>query len=414
MRYFSSLSKSVAYVLSLALIYYFHGYRSNQIYGYGQIEFDLELILTMLSIIFFLAFLIGRGYKKPSDFFLLLYGLIVVVPNAILTDVWGRGGRVAAGDLILIIIPIFGILLICKLNFRLPKFSFLSEAGGEKIIFLLSAITIAMLLFDQPSTASFSLVDSYTRRLEARDIYKAETLQAYLSSMVMNGVLPLLTFIGVLRNHIFFLLISLCFYLTFFYIYGVKAPIMYMIFSGLFAYSLKKYGSGLQFYRFIFYFLFFCIFFAWLEFFLFDYSYLEDYFIRRLFYVSSYLSGAYFELIGSDKFSWVYGFIEPTSKSISMYVGEDFLGLQGANANTNTFLYFLASYGAFGYIFVILLVGMVFSFLDSLRFRNQIFVLISMLYSLLLLEQSATTALVSSGIGFLSILYFFVKNSREA
>lgn len=403
--------KSAAYVLSLVFIYYFHGYQSNEYYGYGQINFDFEFLLILLGAIIFASFLLGRKYKRPSDFFLLLYGLIVVVPYAVLSDIWGRDSRTIAVDLILIAIPFCCILLICNLHFRLPKFSIVPEGTLTKIILLISILTVVLLLLNRPPAASFSLADSYTRRLETRDVYGSGTIQAYLSSMVMNGALPLLAFVGIFWRRTVFLLAGLFLYLGFFYIYGVKAPLMYMVFAGVFAYSLGGDGDGRRFYGLIGYLLLGCLAVAWLEFLLFDYSYVEDYLVRRLFYVASYLVGAYFELINSDAFSWISGLLVPTSKSISMYVGEDFLGLPGDNANTNTFLYFLAQYGIFGYVFVILLVGFVFSFLNSLRFRNKTFILISIMYSVLLLEQSATTALVSSGIGLLSMVYYFSKKS---
>lgn len=411
MREILAFLKSAAYVLSLVFIYYFHGYQSNEYYGYGQINFDFEFLLILLGAIIFASFLFGRKYKRPSDFFLLLYGLIVIVPYAVLSDIWGRDGRAIAVDLILIAIPFYCILLICNLSFRLPKFSIVPEGTLTKIILLISILTVVLLLLNRPPAASFSLVDSYTRRLEARDVYGSGTIQAYLSSMVMNGVLPLLAFIGIFWRRMIFLLTGLFLYLGFFYIYGVKAPLMYMGFAGVFSYSLGGDGDGRRFYGLAGYLLLGCLAVAWLEFLLFDYSYVEDYLIRRLFYVASYLVGAYFELINSDAFSWISGLLVPTSKSISMYVGEDFLGLPDDNANTNTFLYFLAQYGIFGYIFVILLVGFVLSFLNSLRFRNKIFILISIMYSVLLLEQSATTALVSSGIGLLSMVYYFSKRS---
>lgn len=405
--------KSIAYVVNLVFIYYYHGHYSNEYQGYGQIVIDFEYFILFLTAILFTSFLMGREYKKPSDFFLLLYGLIVIVPYSVFPDIWGRGNGTVVFNLILVAAPFFCVLFICGMELKLPKFSIARESLIEKIILLVSVLTVVMLLLNRPESASFSFADSYTRRIEARDVYGTGSVQSYLSAMVMNGVLPVLVFIGVFWRRMIFLLIGFFLYLGFFYIYGVKAPVIYMIFSGLFAHSLRRGGDGRHFYVSIGYIFLGCFALVWLELLIFGYSYVEDYLIRRLFYVGSYLIGAYFELINSNIFSWSHGLVVPTLKSISVYVGEDFLGLPDTNANTNTFLYFLAQYGLFGYVFVMFFVGCFLSFLNSIRFKNKIFILISIMYSILILEQSATTALVSSGIGLL-VIAFYMSKTRES
>lgn len=414
MRGILALIESTAYVLSLVCIYYFHGYQSNEYYGYGQIKTDFQYLLILLTAILFASFVIGRKYRRPSDYFLLLYGLVVIVPYATLSDIFGKSGHIIFINLILIVIPFFYVLFFCSLNFKLPDVSLISENMLTRMILFASVLTIVMLFLNRPPEASFSLAESYVRRLEARDLYGSGTFQSYLSSMMMNGALPLFVFIGILKHKINYLLFGLFLYSGFFYIYGVKAPIVYMIFSGMLAYYSRSENGERKFYAKTSLILLVCFFLAWIEFFLFGYSYIEDYFVRRLFYVGSYLDGAYFGLINTGDFSWISGLLVPTSKSISMYMGEDFLGLPGANANTNTFLYFLAQYGFFGYLFVLLFVGIVLSFLNSLASKNKVFILISVMYSILLLEQSATTALVSSGIGLLSGLYFLTKKPQRS
>lgn len=410
MKYIVNLLKSVIYISSLFGIYYIHGYYSNEYYGYGQISIDFESIIVLLIAVVFASFLIGKEYRKPSDYFLLLYGLIVMVPYSIFHSIWKNDFGVGYG-LVIISIPFFCIFSICGFDFKASRPSFISERLLTKIILLFSVMAFMALLLNRPATASFSLADSYVRRLEARDVYGSGTFYAYIASIVMNGVLPLLAFVGVMQRRFFFIFCGLLLYVGFFYIYGVKAPIVYMFFSGAFAYSLNKSGSENKFYNVIYYLLVSCLIVSWIEFFLFDYSYLEDYIIRRIFYVGSFIVGAYFELINSNEFSWISGFA--THDSISMYVGENVIGVPGENANTNTFLYFLTQSGIPGYVFVICLVGFFLCLLNSLRAGNKLFVLFSLLYSMLILEQSATTALLSSGIGLLSMFYYFSNNSNK-
>lgn len=406
MRYIVDLFKSMIYISSLLGIYYFHGYHSNEYAGFKQINFNFESVVALLISTVFSSFLIGKKYKKPSDYFLLLYGLIVIVPYSILHSVWG-GDYGAFYGLMIVFIPFLCILIICKINFRAPRITVFSESFMTRMILILSFMAVMALLLKRPATASFSLLDTYDRRLEARDVYGSGTFYAYIASIIMNGVLPLLAFVGVMRRRFYLIFSSFLLYVAFFYMYGVKAPIVYIFFAGAFAYSLRKSGDDNNFYDVIYYLLIACLAVAWLEFLFFDYSFLEDYFIRRIFYVGSYIIGAYFELISYNSFSWVSGF--STSDSISMYVGENVIGSPGENANTNTFLYFLAQFGLPGYIFSIVLVGFFLCLLNSLKINNKLFVLFSLLYSMLILEQSATTALLSSGIGLLSIFYYFSK-----
>jgi hypothetical protein len=230
----------------------------------------------------------------------------------------------------------------------------------------------------------------------------------------MNGLLPLMVFIGILRRKFAYILTGLIFYVVVYYLYGVKAPVLYMLFSGGFAYFLRRSSGFAAFYKSIYYMLLSIFIFAWIEFWVFDYSLVEDFVVRRIYYVGSYLIGAYFDALSSTDFSWMSGLV--IEGPASMYIGEDFLGLPGANANTNTFLYFLLQYGIFGYLFSIALVGVVLLLLNSLRSKSDVFVFLSLMYAVLVLEQSATTALLSSGIGVISTFFFFscVNKDRHA
>ena len=93
---------------------------------------------------------------------------------------------------------------------------------------------------------------------------------------------------------------------------------------------------------------------------------------------------------------------------ITMVMGE-YLGDPTLNANTNSFLYALGSTGWGGYIFDVLLVCAVFNFMDRLYIgrRDPALLWLGFLFSLLLVEQSSKTALVSSGIALAVLLSLF-------
>ncbi len=403
----TSLAKSFVYVILIAVTYYFKGWSANEYMGYGQIEISESYLLLLLILIVFGSYLFARKYKKPSDFFLILYGMIVIIPYGVLHAVYGGRAEDIWLNFFLILLPFSSVAAICSKKLHIPKVTIISQNRLMGLLLAVSAITVGVLLVNPPASASFSLLDSYGRRLEARDVYGSGTLLAYMSSIVMNSILPLMVFFGVSQKKFTYMLAGVILYIGFYYIYGVKAPIMYILFSCVFAYCLKRPGGLSVFYNSLYYIFASIFILAWIEFMLIDYSFFEDYLIRRVYYVGSYLIGAYFDSLSVAGFSWVFGL--ETDKSASMYIGEDFLGLTGANANSNTFLYFLLQYGFAGYIFSIVLVSGVFLLLNSLRFRSNVFVLLSLMYAVIILEQSATTALLSSGIGILTILFYLSR-----
>lgn len=407
-----SLCKSLVYVFLIAVTYYFEGWQANEYMGYRQIEMSESYLLLLLILIVFGAYLFARKYKNPSDLFLILYGMIVIIPYGVLHTVYGGVSDEIFQNNLFIFLPFLCVAVICSKKLHIPNVTIISQNILIKLLLILSVITVVALLVNPPSTASFSLLESYERRLEARDVYGSGTLLAYVSAFVMNAMLPLVVFFGVLNKNFKYILAGVLLYPFFYYIYGVKAPIMYILFAGVFAYCLRRTGGVGAFYNSIYYIFVSVFILAWVEFGLFGYSFVEDYLIRRVYYVGSYLVGAYFDSLTVSEFSWMHGLA--VNKSASMYIGEDFLGLPGTNANSNTFLYYLLQYGFPGYIFSIVLVSGVFLFLNSLHFKRSVVILLSLLYAVIILEQSATTALLSSGVGILTILFFFSRADENS
>jgi hypothetical protein len=407
-RWAISLAKSLMYVLMISSTYYFFGYQNNESYGYGQIHVGSAYILMCALVVIFGVYLFRREYEKPSDYFLLLYGMVVLIPYSLLYDVWGGFSAV---NFIAVLVPFFGVMIFCRVRLKISPVTVVSEEVLVKFLLLLSVFAVVALLINSPVSSSFSLVDSHVRRLESRELYGTRTFVAYVSSIVMNCMLPLMFFWGVLRSRVVFVAFSIFLYIGFYYIYGVKAPLIYMFFAGGFAYFLRRRGGEIKFFNIIYYMFLSMFVLAWVEFWLFGYSYVEDYLIRRIFYVGSYLVGAYLQVISGTDFSFATGLL--VSKSASMYVGEDFLGLSGLNANTNAFLYLLLQYGLGGYLCAITLVGVVLVYLNSLCLRSEVFVFISLMFGVLVLEQSVTTTLLSSGIGVLLVLFYFSRKREN-
>lgn len=406
MNYVFFIARPILFKVLLFCIYYYYGYANNEYMGYKQLELDFYFFIgVVISFVwYFLVF--SKSLYRPSDFFILFYSYIVLFSYVVLHGVWGRTGITYVYDLFVLLVPLIVIVLIRDFKLKLPVVYIVKDFYLILFFLIFSFIIILFLLVNQPSSSSFELQSSYVRRLEARGLYGSVNFISYSSSIVMNGLLPFFIFMGVMSRRFSLVLFSLAFYVVFYYLYGVKAPLLYMVVAGVLALYIKA-NRLRSFFDSFYYILIFVFLISIIELVVFEYSYLEDYLIRRVFYVGSYLVGAYLEMFGSSEFDLVFGITDAVSAS--MYMGEVFLNDPGLNANTNTFLYFLIQWGVIGYCLVILLVGLIFSFFDSICDRSYVYFYLAFIYSLLIIEQSATTALLSSGVGVIVIMYYFFK-----
>ena len=236
---------------------------------------------------------------------------------------------------------------------------------------------------------------------EASSVYGA---QAVVGSIDVRK--PFLAFLGGLLNRKSLAALALVFSLVFFYSIGVKAPIAY---AGL-AYFV---GLGVRSGRLMIFFdavvaLSVILFLGFLlEYSVNQYSEIAEYFHRRVFVVPGFDIQHYMELIfrsGDALWSPWYGL--NSDLETTFLVGAVFFGNVQANVNTNAFTLALASGGIPEYLAVLALVAGFLKALDALYegSGNAGYLYLGFLYSLLITEQGATTALASSGIALLFII----------
>ncbi|MCZ2443340.1 MAG: hypothetical protein LC101_06165 [Flavobacteriales bacterium] len=402
------------YLAGLALSYYWYYAKyiiePDYHYNFKMLTFDYYTLTSFLLAVVYSSILFKRRFQKPSDFFLFFYSTIVVLPYSVLHT---QTGHIFLGNLLVLYLPLLSVYLFSGINFRLPAWRWI-EVGRrideKKLIYAIAAITVVTIYFllkKAPASASFSLSDIYTRRLDAREIYGSRTLLAYLSAIVMNGALPLFAFWGYRKRNLIIALLPVPLFSLFFYIYGVKSPIVYIVAAYLLSYFIEKFSID-SLLRAIFLGLTVLVAAVLLEIWINDYSYLQQYILRRAYYVTTNIIEIYFDFFHRYLDSPLTGF-RYIPEGISIYVGAIFFKTSGVNANTNTFLYFLAQFGLIGYLAVTAFIGILFSIFDKLATTYTTFVFFSFMYAILILEQSATTALLSSGIGVLAILFYFTK-----
>lgn len=379
----------------------------NAYLGYRHVGADPQHLLLLVVSVLVVGVLLPVEIRRPSDFFSLFHILLVVLPYAALFPI---GGQVAAAQYWLNFATLLAPLLVLRVGaastvgLRMP--SPMSYGSLELAIVALCMLGTAYAFLHAPSSAGIDLGSAYDRRIEGREIFQAGTLAAYLNAAIVNGFAPTAAFLAGWRRRNWLLAVALASGAAFYYVIGLKAPIFYVGLAYLVGYAIRMGAVG-RFVAVVLGLLWLALLAAFVEYVASGYSFVADYFLRRVFAVPSYLMAAYFEFMFQDPFSgWRPEVGFRAAEGITYFVGETYLGVPGANANTNAFLYQLAGGGLPGYLVTTLLVSCVFAYLDAVHraSRNAGFVFLGFLYAILLVEQAATTALASSGIGGLILL----------
>lgn len=370
--------------------------------------FDLYSIDTLFTMLMLLVLTLLTPYSvnRPSDFFVLVYSFFVAFPYSIFHGVRSVSNpTLYIFEFLLIVSPLI-VVKIGLLNLNFKKFpKLLTERQLVRFILVLSLVGSLLALLYAPQSAGFDLLDSYTRRFEGRDVYSSGTFMAYLNDMVINGFVPCLAFFAGYRKRKFLVFCAIGFCLIYFYLVGLKAPFFYVVVGYFFGASAIN-GKISKFPQVIWSLVIFACGIAIFELLINSYSYISDFIIRRSFTVPAYLMRSYFDYIYSNNlWSVLTGIF--TTNGINYEIGEVFLGSEGLNANTNAFLNFFVSGGWISYLVAVLFVCFCMGILDSAfvqKRENPVFAYIAFSYSLLLTEQTFSTALLSSGIGILIMI----------
>ena len=414
LKYFSWLFSFVLFALFLVLIYILKLADLNAYMGYFQYEFNVIVIAVNILLVCFLVFFIPKSFSKPSDTFIFLYFIFVIFPYFVFYSI--RREEIDLHyyvELVIIAVPFFLCplfsYLLSKICLNIPWL--ISEKKAILTITIFSFLGVVMALSSPTPSAGFDIDTLYVRRLEGRQIFTTGSVQAYINGMIMNGFSPLLAFYAFWKLKVQYFLVSILCWLIFFYLIGVKAPLLYILMSSVLG-LLVRWKLTKHFFTLFITGVLIILIFSLVEIICFDYSYVADYLVRRAFTVPPYIVSAFFDFMwehGMGQWSLFFGV--NSTLPVTFVVGEQFLGMPNLNANTNAFVYALGGGGIKLFYFTVVLVCLVFSMLDIKfqKINNPIILYTALLYSVLILEQSATTALVSSGLGILVILAIFLK-----
>ncbi len=402
------LFASLLVVASINLIVYvFQVADTNAYVGYQELVFDAQYIICVFSSLIILGAVMPASIEKPSDFFSFFYGLFVVSSFALFHTI---GGPVYwldyAAHFVILIFPLCvqRVLGYLQVSVRIP--ALLSGRVVDALLLGLCLVGSVAILIKSPSSASFDLATVYDRRLEGRDIFAAGSFLGYLISMIANGFVPYLAFSAGNGRRPTLLIFAAFIALAIFYALGLKAPFLYAGLAYLVGVQLR--GSGRAgIYKVVFGSIWILFIFFLIEVITGHVSLVAELFFRRVFVSPVDVVNTYFDLIfgrNSGLWSAFYGIDAP--RGVTYLVGYLYSGNPEANANTSAFIYALAAGGVPGYLATVLLTTSILFFFD-LCFRGTGhlgFCFLGFEYSLLLTEQGATTALLSSGIGILAFL----------
>lgn len=397
----------IALLLPNAIVYGIQLARTNAYAGFEVIQFDTSYCVRLAVSMMPLLALVPMHPKKPSDHFYILYGLFVVFNFSMFHVV---EGEVAAQTYyiryLVLLFPMLFIKLGDILEFRFSFPPLLKFWQLELGIALICTLVGVIVLTKAPASAGFGIDDVYDRRLQGREIFSPGSPLSYLSSIVINGFAPFLAFIAGVTGRTRLLLLSVTLAVVYFYVVGVKSALPFIALAYFFGRGMRYSNDGavikllisatiLAFAIFVFEILFN------------QFSAAAEFYFRRIFVIPAHVVQQYFDMMSAGspaKWSWLSGVDAPTG--VTFLVGKLYYLSDAANVNANTFVDSLGARGIPGFLINLGLVWIVYSWLDSMyrSARNPAYLFVGLIFSLLITEQAASTALVSSGMGILIVL----------
>jgi hypothetical protein len=375
-----------------------------------SLGFSIDYILRIAIGFIVLWVVLPNQYEFPSDYLLFIYGLFTLAPFIVFGQVSGDVYQYYFIGLMVISTPLIFVRILKRVKLKIKIIPLLSDRYVVYGLLIFALVSVAISFIFAPASSGFTLGDSYTRRLEGREAYIAGSFLAYAIGMTVNGITPYLAFTAGLGNRKLFLLYPVAIALIFFYLVGTKGPIAYVFLSFVIG-SLSRLRS-LDKIPLMFFVVMTSVFtISAVELLVNDYSLVAEFSFRRANVVPGQVVSHYLEMMfNSNYWSSVSG-VE-YSRGATYLIGEIYYTKE-SNVNTNAFVYSLAAGGFTGYIAITFLVALFYFVIDNVysRTRNQAFIYIGFFYGLLIAEQAAPTALVSSGFALLTIL-FLLENRQ--
>ena len=383
--------------------------------GMVGIEYDYFYVANLIASVAILFLIFPNYMYTPTSIFT---GIYILFPLLSITFLYGVSGLLDANSYwILFLFQVLSIAFIQFLSrfirYFLYRFNFklyLKKIRFIKIEWVSVCFLFAVLLpLIQRFELDFSFENSYDRRLSVRN--NLDGILAYTISIGMNGVAPFLAYISALNKKSVFFIIALLFVVIMFGITGAKAPIAFVMLMWLFG----KLSPNFSPVKVLIYTVLIISIISIFDFLLSGYSLGMDIFLRRVFasvaLTQSYYADYFLNQIAINDL--VFGVVKE-GKDVPYIIGELYSNNPSANDNTNALLYEIGRRGLVGYVFMLFILSSFFAFLDVLyiKYRMKEMVGISILYSLIIIEQSYSVAFITSGILFVVMIALLFGNNK--
>jgi hypothetical protein len=388
----------------------------NKYVGFNELIFNLDLFYSLPFIVVLFSCFFKCNQKSPQY---ILIGLLLCF-----SYIWFLVFFSVAGNLntelifwggFIFLLPVILLVLTekyLKINykFEILKHGLIKLRVEFVITIILLLVFMAMFL---KMNINFSFLDQYERRILARE--KVTGLLGYFFQMSSNSFAPILSFLAIYNRNYKYLFFAFAFVIFASYGFtGLKAPFALVVLMSFIGYCfLKRFNNIVYFLVLIMTIL---IFLGLLEFFLFDFSWIGDIFVRRVYLSTTLTQMWYLDYIfiqSNNNYNFLIG--NQDAKEITYLIGEIYYKNILSNENTISFLTELGQRGILGYFFNVIFLIFFYGFLQYLDkvYKHKVWMAIATLYAILLLEQSYTVAFVSSGIGLITVLLLMFSHKKN-
>ena len=387
----------------------------NKYAGFNELSFDLNLFYSLLFIVVLFSCFFKCNQKSPQY---ILIGILLCYSHIwffVFFSVAGYSNiKLIFWGGFIYLLPVILLVLTekyLKINYRFKILKHgLIKLRVEFIITVILLFTFIAMLAKM--NINFSFLDLYERRILARE--QVTGLLGYFFTMSSNSFAPILAFLAIYNRNYKYLFFAFTFVIFAYGFVGLKAPFAYVVLMSFIGYYFSK-RSNIIVYVLVLP-MTTLIFFGLLEFFLFDFSWIADIFIRRVNLSPPLMQMHYLDFIfaqSNNNYSFLIGNQEP--QSITYLIGEIYSKNILANDNAISFLQELGQRGVLGYFLNVVFLIFFYSFLQYLYrvSKNKVWLAIATIYALLLLEQSYTVAFISSGIGLITVLLLMFSYKKN-
>ncbi|THF80834.1 hypothetical protein [Cohnella fermenti] len=284
----------------------------------------------------------------------------------------------------------------------------------DKVLVPLSFILIVPFFIQYYRYINFKnllLIDVYQTRATFRNI--STTLTGYLAAPLVRIILPILIVNNIERKKwikvaIFFLMI------VYVYLCGALKSVFIGLFALLLFYRGDYHRKTINFLKVVSFLTLFGILIEGLS----GNIFLLDGFVRRVFFVPPYLNNIYINYF-TDNYTYLshsplgLGLVKSDlDRSLSMYVGEVVMGLEGLNANVGVFTEGYISFGIAGSIFFSLIICSIFLIIKMLNMSPKYFGIV-FVYIYYLNTAFLSTLLMTHGLLFFLAFCMLFLRSRH-